>query len=236
MVRTMKRLTAWLCCMALLVTLLPVAVMAADSPLSASKFIRSGVLTLTEDTQLSAFGAALRTKGKYTLDLNGHVLSGPEAPYISVGTGVTLTILDSAGGGEIRGIETGTCMIDVQWGGKLVLESGTLTGHTSTTKGGAIYNAGTVEIKGGTISDNTAHMGGGIFVEENSTTLISGGVITGNVSTRRGGAISTAERNLPDESVYPVVEITGGDITGNKTMERGATLYLHTTKLSISGG
>ena len=145
----LKRLTAWLCCAAVLTALLPVGVFAAEAPLSASKFVRNGVLTLTEDTQLSPFGASLRTRGEYTLDLNGYTLTGPEAPFIMVGNGVTLTICDSAGGGEIRGIESNVCMIDVQRGGKLVLASGKLTGHTCTTEGGAIYNAGTVEIRGG---------------------------------------------------------------------------------------
>jgi len=233
---TLKKWMAWLCCVALLATLLPMSVFAAEGPLSASKFVRNGVLTLTEDTQLSAFGAALKTKGEYTLDLNGHILTGPEAPFVMVGNGVTLTVRDSAGGGELRGIESGVCMIDVQRGGKLVLESGKLAGHTCTTEGGAIYNAGTVEIRGGEISGNTAKMGGAIFVEENTSTLISGGVITDNTATYRGGAIGTAEANLSGESVYPVVEISGGEITGNKTMDKGANLYLHTSRVTVSGG
>ena len=127
-------------------------------------------------------------------------------------------------------------MIDVQKGGTLVLESGILTGHTCTTEGGAIYNAGTVEIKGGTISGNTATMGGAIFLEEGSTTVISGGVITDNTATYRGGALGTAERNLGDESLFPVVEISGGEITGNKTMEKGASFNFHTVKVTVSGG
>lgn len=81
-----KKLTAWLCCAVLLAALLPGAALAAEGPLSASKFVRNGTLTLAGDTEMSAFGASLKTKGEYTLDLNGHTLSGPAAPYLTVGT------------------------------------------------------------------------------------------------------------------------------------------------------
>ncbi|MBQ3135647.1 MAG: metallophosphoesterase [Oscillospiraceae bacterium] len=181
-------------------------------------------------------GISLTTAGNYVLDLNGKTVNGTKAPYITIGSGVTLTVRDSAGGGKIKGMSTSAAMLKVAAGGKLVLASGTLTGHTNSGNGGAVYNAGTFEMTGGTISGNTAKYGGAILVDKGSVTNISGGTITDNRATYRGGALSTPDATVADEALQPVINISGGSITANRADNNSSTMYIYTSKVTISGG
>ncbi len=99
------------------------------------------------------------------------------------------------------------------FGGGLWLQvSGTTTigenvvidGNTANTHGGGIYTkAGTLTVDGGTISNNTAKWGGGMY--NSGTATISGGVISGNTVTENGGGISNAG----------IATISGGTISEN---------------------
>ena len=197
-------------------------------------FSANNSIKLGADTKT---GSVTLTNGSYVLDLNGKTVTGTAAPYITVGSGATLTIRDSAGGGKNQGVTATNAMLKVNAGGKLVLESGTLTGHDNGNKvGGAIYNAGTVEMTGGAIAGNTAKYGGAILIDKGSVTNISGGIITDNRATYRGGALSTPDATVADEALQPVVNISGGSITGNRAGDNSATFYIYTSKVTISGG
>ena len=120
------------------------------------------------------------------LDLNGCTLSrnlGEDAVddgYVIKVNG-TLTIRDKKGtGGKITGgycTENGGGVI-VADGGKLILESGEISGNRASGYGGGVY----VE-KGGIVAGNHAgsQVGGGVYVDPNGTFNLSGAVqIEGN--------------------------------------------------------
>jgi len=203
--------------------------------ITASNFVAGQTLTLTKDSKLDA-AISLTAAGTYTLDLDGYTLSGTAAPYITVGTGVTLIIKDTFGGGKIQGLASATDSMFKVTGGQLTLQSGTLTGNTGAANGGAVnVDGGKFVMSGGTISNNTTTAyGGAIFLAKNassSTFEMSGGIITGNKSAK-GGAISSAE----NASANCTIAISGGEITGNDASGRGATMHLFDTDVTISGG
>ncbi len=72
-------------------------------------------------------------------------------------------------------------------GGKI--NSNTAEKTTSNTRGGGIFLAGSLNMTGGTISNNKAASGGGINAFGGSTISITKGTISGNCAYRHGGAI-----------------------------------------------
>lgn len=196
----------------------------------------SGDNSIKLSADVTTGGISLTKAGNYVLDLNGKTVNGTKAPYITIGSGVTLTIRDSAKGGRIKGLSSAAAMLKVAAGGKLVLESGTLTGHTNSGNGGAVYNSGTFEMTGGAITGNVAKYGGAILMDKGSMTNISGGSITDNRATYRGGALSTPDATVADEALQPVINISGGSITANRADNNSSTMYIYTSKVTVSGG
>lgn len=68
-------------------------------------------------------------------------------------------------------------------GSTFAMNSGTISGHT-TTYGGAVYVAsgGVFTMTGGSIEDNEAEYGGAIYVESGGTCNLYSGLIKGNIS------------------------------------------------------
>jgi hypothetical protein len=98
-------------------------------------------------------------------------------------------------------------------GASLTLEGGTITGHSTESNGGAVYvRWGTFVMQGGTISDNKATRGGGVYVFEDGANFdMRGGTITGNTATVQGGGVWLANSNSA------LFQKTGGTITGYDT-------------------
>lgn len=113
--------------------------------------------------------------------------------------------------------------------------------QTETTYGGGIYNAGTVNMSGGTISSNSAVEGSGVYnlgdftmsggeisnhtspygggiSAYGGTVNISGGTIKNNTATVDGGGIYF--RNFTENTERDLT-ISGGTITGNKAGDDG---------------
>ena len=87
-----------------------------------------------------------------------------------------------------------------------------------TKYGGAFWvEYGTLRIKGGEISGNTAEYGGAIYCNDldDAYIYVEGGKLVGNKATEDGGAIYMYDGYL---------EITGGEISGN-TAKNGAGIY-----------
>ncbi len=111
----------------------------------------------------------------FSLDLNGRTLT---ANYnIRVVSPWTLQIKDNSttGSGIIKGRYQGGdgCALYIESGSTLEIISGTIKGDRSTThNGGVIYNAGTLEMYGGTITGGNASNGGGIY--NNGSLVMSG--------------------------------------------------------------
>ncbi|MFI3227684.1 MAG: MBG domain-containing protein [Clostridia bacterium] len=102
-----------------------------------------------------------------------------------------------------------------------------LTGTAVNSYGGGVYiDAGSLYMSGGSITGNVAYYSAGIYFRNAAkTSVISGGTISGNTSTSRGGVETNGES----------VTISSGTITDNYagSYERDVTVNGTTT---ISGG
>ena len=128
-----------------------------------------GTVTLSKNYTAKAIDAGLVISSvTVTLILNGKTInrnlaSAAENGYvIKVNEGATLTIQGS---------------------------NGTIKGGYNSGNGGGIYNCGTLTISTGTISDNHAANGAGVYNETTGRLTISGGTFNGNSATTNGGAV-----------------------------------------------
>ncbi|MFI3229490.1 MAG: InlB B-repeat-containing protein, partial [Bacillota bacterium] len=97
------------------------------------------------------------------------------------------------------------------------MRGGTISGNTAGTGyyGSGVYNAGTFNMSGGTISGNISSAGGG-GVSNVGTMTMSGGTISGNTSSSSGGGILNSG----------VLEVSGGSITNNTTGGNGGGISM----------
>ena len=115
----------------------------------------------------------------------------------------------------------------------------TISGNANFTKnnadpyGGAIYSNGTLNINGGTFTENVADAsdlssdeghGGALFLSVDSTTTITAGTFTGNIAAYSGHAIYTGGTTT----------ISGGTFT--TTGQPNALIYCYNTNVTVSGG
>jgi len=113
------------------------------------------------------------------------------------------------------------------------IEGGEISGNVATAQGGGIGiggNRATLNIKGGTISNNQAKNGGAFAVASGTSVLnISGGKISGNTTTNVTGANGSVLL-----SNACTLNISGGEITGNKSYAK--TITVSGGVINISGG
>lgn len=194
----------------------------ADTALSSGAYYLKDNLTAT---------TPITVNGKVTLVLNGKTLTACTASsgsFITVADGGALTITDS-GNGAISGAEAeATRGIEVKSGGTLVLNSGAISGFTTSGDGGGVLieEGGTATMTGGKVLGNTAANGGGIC-NNNGTLTFSGGSVAKNRATGSYGG-----------GVYNVktFTMTGGTISANKGT-RGDQVYSYNDCTAvISGG
>ncbi len=96
----------------------------------------------------------------------------------------------------------GAVHINVTWGNAgLEMTGGTISGNKATNgNGGGISNvSNNVTVSGGTISDNSAVLGGGIYTT--GTTTVSGGTVSGNTATNGGGIYTTGTFTISDGTI-----------------------------------
>ena len=114
--------------------------------------------------------------------------------------------------------------------GTLKIKGGNITGNTATY-GGAIYindkDDAFVYISGGKIYGNTAEEGGAIYAN-NGYLYVDGGEITGNTATKYGGGIYWDS--------YNKVYLSGGKIYGNTATEIGGGIYAELCSQLFFGG
>ncbi len=197
-------------------------------------------------------GAGIATGGS-TITLSGGTVTGNTATlngggvYLNTNSHVTLsgaTVSSNTANSTTEG--GGGFWVH---GGTLTVSSGTVTGNTGFM-GGGIYavenNAvrGTLEITGGTISNNNATCGGdggggGIYARQSDVTIGAKGSTVGPAITGNGGnrgSLSTAAYD--GGAIY----CTGSDITinsGEITNNRGAHSALYfvgTVQATMNGG
>jgi hypothetical protein len=95
----------------------------------------------------------------------------------------------------------------------------------------SVNNGGMFRMTGGNISNNKGFDGGGVFVSD-STFEMSGGTISGNISTANGGGLHLREGGT--------FSMTGGVISGNKVIStgwgNGGGIYQVGSTFEMSGG
>lgn len=165
---------------------------------SATLNVKSGA-TLT-NAKSTSYGGAINTSG--TLTVSGGTISSNTA---------------DRGGGIYASSTTST----------VNLSSGSITSNTATnssSSGGGIFSYGTINITGGTISNNTAEAtGGGVWVAKKLT--MSAGTITNNTAGGAGGGITITYQT----SSASVATISGGTISNNTAGASGGGIFVHSS-------
>ena len=161
------------------------------------------------------------------LCLNGKtIVGGSGKDVIEVAEGKALAITDCQEvAGKITHTEGGKGRGVLVNGGTLTLWNGSIADNSyggSNGGGVAIFNDSTFDMRGGSITGNSApYEGAGIY--NRGTFTMSGGSITGNSAAYGGGVAN-----------YATFTMSGGSITGNTATEKGAGVYSWRT-LTMSG-
>ena len=193
----------------------------------------------------TSYGGGVFVYGTFTME-NGIITKNSSEQGngggVNIGSNGTFTMRD----GTISDNDAGTTGGGVNLGAygasgaTMTLEGGTISGNTATVNGGGVgVSVGTFTMNGGTIGGaelNTAAFGGGVYVDGvNSNFIMTGGTISGNTATQKGGGVyvsSTGSFTLGSSSAAassPV--ISENTKTGNSTNN----VYLDGTILLIEG-
>ena len=172
------------------------------------------------------------------LDLNGHTYAADDTRIFYLTAGGKLTVLDTAGGGEMMstGKEGARGGLIYGTGAEVNLASGTLRGlvnDTPVSTGGVMYlTADSVfNMTGGTVTGGYASGdGGNIYLWTGCVMNISGGTIENGISGDRGGNILIGEKCS--------FTMSGGAVKGGYATEQGGNIRLNysNTDVTISGG
>lgn len=101
-----------------------------------------------------------------------------------------------------------------------------LSGFIASSNGGGIYNNGTLNLNGGTISANKAVSGGGVYSD--GSFKMNGGTISDNEASNGGGIYGYSSGSLT---------VNDGSISGNKaTSNGGGGIYLDGCGLDFENG
>lgn len=217
-----KRIVSTLMALCMVLTLLPVQVLAAggaapqhqldNTTIGQYTTLGNGVYTLTEDVSISS---TLKITGEATLDLNGYMLRMTgSASVLTVESGGHLTIADSRPDAEERRFAPdgdGLWVLDAT--GEKSVTGGIITGGTGTLGqwyfyGGGVYvnSGGHLTMEGGSIVGCSAYGangiygdGGGVFLKSNygesidrTTFTMNGGSIIGCTAGSLGGGVVVA--------------------------------------------
>ena len=196
-----------------------------------------GTITIEKGTishNIANIGGGLASLGAVNIG-NGTIISDNTAR--SDGGGVlvqsaTLTMTDGIiSGNEASGRGGGVFIWDKD--SAFNMSGGTISGNASTGSGGGVYTADdcAFTMTGGTIGGtgandrNTASSGGGVY--NTGSFGISGGTISGNVSSYGGGVYNGAG----------TFTLSGGTISGNvnsATDGKNSNVYLNGMKITVS--
>ncbi len=149
---------------------------------------------------IGAGGAGVYLKQDVAAGTPVFTMKGGEVSYNTVASG-------GSGGGFMN-----------QYGTLNIQGAAEISNNDGGSNGGGILTFGTTNMTGGTISANTAHNGGGVFVFQNDFAM-SDGTISGNTATVNPSAAD------PSETGH------GGGVYVNNLAD-GATTYLGDFKLS----
>lgn len=188
-----KRIVSTLMALCMVLTLLPVQVLAAggaapqhqldNTTIGQYTTLGNGVYTLTEDVSISS---TLKITGEATLDLNGKTLTMTgDQKAIRVGDGAKLTLRDSGTDGKLTA--PGARGVTVAESGTLIMEGGSIVGcQAGDVGGGGVHNSGTFIMKSGTISGCNGSVGGGVYNSYGTFTMEGGSISRCEAADRSG--------------------------------------------------
>lgn len=173
-------------------------------------------VTTTNGVTGGSAGAGIYTNGDLTI--SGGSVSGNTASYF--GAGVTSQQVKDASGALIVP--------------KLTITGGTVANNklTDATRGGGggIWENGSLNMSGGTVSGNTGVYGGGLGLQGDAT--ITGGSIEGNTSLAGGGAFV-----FKPGSAAVTLTFGGNAVVKNNTAtDSGGGLAMQIASLKMTGG
>jgi hypothetical protein len=159
----------------------------------------------------------------------------PENGY-AVSATSTLTINGGIVSGNTATAALGGGGIYSNYGNTVTLNSGSITGNTATNAAGggggyAGYNNANFVMDGGSVSDNGAANGAGIYEETSNFTMNDGEIYNNIVNTISGYGGGIHHR------LNGTVAITGGRIYGNRagaTSGYGGGLYLYNNSITVN--
>ncbi len=189
-----------------------------------------------------------KVSGSYPNGDGGGIYNDEGTLNLSGNARVIGNTADSGGGIGVQGYLTGFVNIS---------DNASISGNTADRTGGGVLNScATVNLNGGSISNNTAGSYGGIFnagscsdlninngtIAKNKATTGAGGGIgsfQGQV-TLNGGSITQNTAATDGGGIYKyelsIVNISGGSITGNSAGRNGGGIHNGDLYVEISGG
>ena len=222
-------------------------------------YLRTGVENYTKYSEVK-IDRTIVIRGDVTICLNGQTLesSAKDQPVFLVEADSTLTLTDCKGNmGKVKHTSDGSGSgVKVESGGTFNMYGGTITGNTTTQRGGGVCVTGTnskFNMYGGTITDNTATKGGGgVYVSGGTFTMNGNASVTSNRATDRdngtGGGVyvvdgtftmndnasitgNTATSTDGGVGVYTTsttatFTMNGGTISGNTATNNGGGVYV----------
>ncbi|MCD7749326.1 MAG: right-handed parallel beta-helix repeat-containing protein [Oscillospiraceae bacterium] len=183
-------------------------------------------IKLNDDVVVTSGQLITNKIAEITLDLNGHSItrSASTGYVLQVSNeNATLTVTDSSTGGD--GVISGTSGTGGIWNiGTLNIEGGTISATGGTS--GAVYainsRGGTVSVSGGTISATGGSTSYGIYLSDNTEVKVTDGSIS-------GGSYGIA---CTSSSLTHTLTVSGGSITSNQSYG----ILLQNGKITITGG
>jgi hypothetical protein len=141
--------------------------------------------------------------------LSGTITLGSELPTITDRAGL---VIDGGGDVTVSG-NNAVQVLEVAPKAKLDLRSLTVS-DGSNIVGGAIFNAGTLEVINSTFSGNSATSGGALLNGENSSmtlgnTIVANSTFGGNCSFEFGNPITDGGYNIDDDGTCGFTQATG---------------------------
>ena len=190
----------------------------------------------------SDYGGGVFVYGTFTME-NGIITKNSSKQGngggVNIGSNGTFTMTD----GTISDNDAGTTGGGVNLGASgatMTLEGGTISGNTASYNGGGVgVSVGTFTMNGGTIGGtelNTAKIGGGVYVDGvNSNFIMTGGTISGNTATQKGGGVYVS--SIGSFTLGSSIAVASSPVvSGNtKTSTSPNNVYLDGTILLIDG-
>ena len=154
-----------------------------------------------------------------------------------VDNGVTYVGSCTVAGGSVSYNESGRHGAGIYTKGAIKVEGGVISNNTSSQYGGGLYvdsGEAQVSIDGGTISDNKARYGAGVFVQT-GVCEISGGSVDKNTASVGGGGVTVYSTVYVKGNASITGNAANGVANSNNTSGGGGVLVASGAKFYMSG-